>query len=204
MRSCPWVFLGLKLRHEATKQTSGSKRMIETEVKIKIPDLKNFQKQILDAGAVLTKDRNLEKNILYDFPDHSLYRKDCAFRFRSVRKKHFLTFKGPHQKSRKFKVREEYETEVRNGIHTKKMIKKLGLVPVFSYSKYRTVYRKKNVTICLDELNIGSFVELEGKKDDIVKFAQSLGIQKKDFIKTDYIRLIQNSQKQKGRRSQPV
>ncbi|MBN1272202.1 MAG: class IV adenylate cyclase [Candidatus Aminicenantes bacterium] len=169
--------------------------MIEIEVKIKIKDREEFKRNISEAGANLSKDRHFEENTLYDFPDKSLYRKGCAFRLRTVHKKSFLTFKGPHQKSRKFKVREEYETEVRNGKQMKHIIKLLGLVPTFSYCKYRTVYRKKNLTICLDELDIGTYAEFEGEKNKIVKFAQSVGISKKEFITLDYIQLIQKNRK---------
>jgi adenylate cyclase class 2 len=110
-----------------------------------------------------------------------------------VGNKAFLTFKGPHQKSRKFKVREEFETEVKNPKHMQKILSALGFRVVFRYQKYRTVYRKKKLIICIDETPVGHFLELEGERSDIVRFAKSLGFTKPEFIKTDYIAMLKES-----------
>ena len=63
---------------------------------------------------------------------------------------------------------------------------------MFSYKKYRTVFKNKRLKICLDETSVGNFLELEGQRNDIVRFAEALQFSKKDFIKTDYIQLIKN------------
>ncbi len=164
--------------------------MVEIEVKIRIIDIKNIGEKILQLGAKLEKERFYEENTLYDFPSKILYKKRQALRLRKMNKKSFLTFKGPPQKSRRFKIREEYETEVRNEKQLKKILKSLGFVPVFNYEKHRTVYRKKSLKISLDETSIGNFIELEGKRGEIVKFANALGVSKREFIKQDYIQLI--------------
>lgn len=164
--------------------------MVEIEVKIRIDDIKILREKILHLGAKLEKERFYEENTLYDFPSQALYKKRQALRLRKMNKKSFLTFKGPPQKSRKFKIREEYETEVKNEKQLRKILKSLGLIPVFNYQKYRTVHRKKFLKISLDETSIGNFIELEGKREEIVKFAKALGVSKKEFIKLDYIQLI--------------
>jgi adenylate cyclase class 2 len=74
-----------------------------------------------------------------------------------------------------------------------KILQSLGLGPVFHYEKYRTVYRNKNLEICVDETSVGNFLELEGSQSDIVRFANSLGFSKKEFIKADYIQLMKKS-----------
>lgn len=164
--------------------------MVEIEVKVKIKDIKAIKERILHRGARLEKERFHEENTLYDFPSQALYKKQHALRLRKMNKKIFLTFKGPPQKSRKFKIREEYETEVKNEKQLRKILKSLGLIPVFNYQKYRAVFRKKRLKICLDETSIGNFIELEGERNDIVKFAKDLGISKTEFIKLDYIQLM--------------
>lgn len=164
--------------------------MVEIEVKIRIIDIKNIGEKILQLGAKLEKERFYEENTLYDFPSKILYKKRQALRLRKMNKKSFLTFKGPPQKSRKFKIREEYETEVKNEKQLRKILKSLGFIPVFNYEKHRTVYRKKILKISLDETSIGNFIELEGKRGEIVKFANALGVSKREFIKQDYIQLI--------------
>jgi len=164
--------------------------MVEIEVKIRIDNLKNTREKILELGAKLEKERFYEENTLYDFPSKTLYKKRQALRLRRMNKKSFLTFKGPPQKSRKFKIREEHETEVKSEKQLRRILKSLGFIPIFDYEKYRTVYRKKNLKIFLDETSVGNFTELEGKREEIVKFANALGVSKKEFIKLDYVQLI--------------
>jgi len=173
--------------------------MVEIEVKIKIQDFQVLKQNIAKRKVTLDKPRHLEENILYDFPDQRLYKKDQALRLRRIDKKYYLTFKGPHQKSRKFKIREEFETEIKNGKQFRSILKSLGLIPVFQYRKNRTQYKKKNLKICLDEMPIGSFLELEGEREEIVRFAEELGYTKDEFIKLDYVQLI----KKAGIRTQP-
>jgi adenylate cyclase class 2 len=164
--------------------------MIETEVKIRIADIKTVQEKILRLDVRLEKERFFEENTLYDFPSSALFRKRQALRVRRMNKKVFLTFKGTPQKSRKFKVRQEYETEVRNEKQMRNILKSLGLIPVFQYRKYRAVFRKKRLKICLDETEAGNFIEIEGERNEIVRLAKALGISKKEFIKLDYVELI--------------
>ncbi len=173
--------------------------MIETEVKLKVSNLHEIIKKIQDSGAVLEKERHLEKNTLYDFPSQLLYKKRSALRLRRIGNKSFLAFKGPPQKSRKFKVRVEYETEVKNEKIMRKILKSLGFIPLFNYQKFRRIYRKKNLKICLDELSLGYFLEIEGERSDIVRFAKSLGFSKKEFIKKDYVQLLLENKKQEMR-----
>jgi len=171
--------------------------MVEIEVKIRINDVSAVGEKISNLGAKVEKERFLEENTLYDFRSKDLQKKQQALRLRKINKKILLTFKGPPQKSRKFKIREEYETGVRNEKQLKKILKSLGLQPVFSYQKYRTIYRKKNLKVCLDETHIGNFIELEGKRNEIVKFSKALGFSKNEFIKLDYIQLMKKEGEQK-------
>lgn len=169
--------------------------MIETEVKIRIKDIDSTVKRIIQQGARLEKERYREQNTLYDFPSQLLYKKRQALRLRRINKKTFFAFKGAPQKSRKFKIREEHETEVKNGREFKKILKSVGLSPAFQYNKYRRVFRKKRLKIYLDETPVGNFLELEGEREDIVKTAKALGFSKKEFIKSDYIQLLKEAKK---------
>ena len=173
--------------------------MIETEAKIKIADWKIFREKILKAGAVMEKDRALEKNTLYDFPGATLREKQQAIRVRTTGRKTFLTFKGTPRKSRKFKVREEFETEVKKEKALLKILRKMGLSPVFRYRKRRTVFRKGRLKICLDETPAGNYCELEGEKSDIVRFLKTIGVAKSELIKLDYIQLLKQAELDSGR-----
>ena len=166
--------------------------MLEIEVKIKIDDVLFVREKILSLGGKIHKDRYYEENVLYDFADEKLKQKNHALRLRNINKKSYLTFKGPEQKSRKFKIREEFETEVRNKKQIKNILKSLGLKPVVHYEKYRTVFKKHRIKIFLDELSVGNFLEIEGQRSDIVRFALSMGYSKKDFITKNYIQILQS------------
>lgn len=172
--------------------------MLEIEIKVRIPDLKPVRARLLELGAVLIRDRHHETNTLYDFRDGALYEKQQALRLRTIGRKAYLTFKGTPQKSRRFKVREEFETEVNNGRHLRLALKALGLVPVFSYEKRRTVLKKGRLKICLDETAAGCFIEFEGDREKIVRFAKLLKIPRKDWIKLDYVQLLKMAGKGGG------
>ena len=173
--------------------------MTEIEAKIRIANLESFRKKILKAGAVLEKERYLEKNTLYDFSGGRLRARHQALRVRTAGRKTFLTFKGAPQKSRKFKVREEYETEVKKEKALLKVLRKLGLAPVFRYRKHRTVFRKGRLKICLDETLAGDFCELEGEKSEIVRFVEAIGVSKRELIKLDYVQLLAPAGPEPGR-----
>jgi adenylate cyclase class 2 len=164
--------------------------MIETEVKIRISDPKNIRRKLLEIGCKIDRDFYREWNVLYDFADSRLEKNQQALRLRRTDKKAFFTFKGPPLKSRSFKIRQEYESEIKNPRSFKKILKKLGLRPAFEYRKKRMLLRKDRVKICLDETEAGNFLELEGKRSDIVKLAAGLGYSRKDFIKLDYVQMI--------------
>lgn len=174
--------------------------MTETEVKIRVPDIRTMTESLLGSGAALARKRHLETNVLYDFPDEGLRRSRRALRLRITGQRAMLTFKGPPQGSRSFKVREEFETHVQNPRQVRGILKALGLRPTFSYQKHRTVFRKGRLTVCLDETSAGVFLELEGRRHEIVRFARSLGFGRADFIKTDYVELIGNSGGESGER----
>ncbi|MGZ5454856.1 MAG: class IV adenylate cyclase [Candidatus Aminicenantales bacterium] len=164
--------------------------MTEIEVKIRIDDPKAFREKILGLGAVVSRDRHLERNSLFDFDPPVLHQARRTLRLRTAGKRATLTFKGEPQKSRSFKVREEIETQVRNPKDLRTILKALGLRETFSYTKHRTVLRKSRLTICIDETSVGNFVELEGERHEITRFARSLGFGRADFITLSYAALL--------------
>lgn len=164
--------------------------MIETEVKIRVDNLKQTRQRLLELGCQVEREWYREWNVLYDFADGQLEKARQALRLRRIGRKAFIAFKGQPLKSRSFKVREEFESEIKNFRHFKKILQKLGLRPAFEYRKRRMLLRKDRVKICLDETEVGNFIELEGRRSDIVKLAARLGFSRKDFIKLDYVQMI--------------
>ena len=164
--------------------------MTEIEAKIRIDDPRAARARILGLGAVIARDRHLETSVLYDFVPPALCDSRRALRLRTAGRRATLTFKGEPRKSRSFKVREEHETQVRDPKAARRILAALGLKEVFRYRVHRTVLRKGRLTICVDETAAGSFLELEGERHEIVRFARSLGFGRTDFITRSYVELI--------------
>lgn len=167
--------------------------MTEIEIKLRIEDPKAARTRLLALGAIMTRERHTERDSLFDFADGALRRSGTALRLRAAGRRATLTFKGPRQKSRSFKVREEFETQVQDPRQTRLILRSLGLREVFAYEKKRTVLRKGRVTVSIDELPFGSFLELEGERHEIVRLARSLGYRRTDFITRDYVEMARGA-----------
>jgi adenylate cyclase class 2 len=164
--------------------------VVEIEVKIRIDDPQAVRAKILALGASVHRERHLEENTLYDGSAFDFRKRGLALRVRVAGRKALLTLKGASRKSRSFKVREEFETEVKKPKELARILKALGLKPAFSYRKHRTLFKKRRLTICLDETRAGVFLELEGERHEIVKFARQLGFARKDFLTASYVDLL--------------
>lgn len=164
--------------------------MIEIEVKLRIDDAKAARNKILDLGAVVARDRHLEENALFDFDPPRLRPARRTLRLRQAGKRATLTFKAEPRKSRSFKVREEFETHVNDPKQARRILEALGLRETFQYRKHRTVLRKARLTICIDETPVGCFLELEGERHEIVRFAKALGYKRADFITLSYVKML--------------
>ncbi|MBN2264302.1 MAG: class IV adenylate cyclase [Candidatus Aminicenantes bacterium] len=164
--------------------------MTEIEVKIRIDDPKAARASILALGAAVARDRHLETSVLYDFAPPVLGASRRVLRLRTAGRRATLTYKGEPRKSRSFKVREEHETQVRDPKAARRILSALGLKEVFRYRVHRTVFQKSRLTICVDETAAGSFIELEGERHEIVRFARSLGFGRTDFITRSYVELL--------------
>jgi len=165
----------------------------EIEIKIRVDDLAPLRARLLTMGASVMKERHFEENTLYDFRDRKLTERREALRVRRVGRKSFLTFKGAPQKSRRYKIRTEFETEARNGRHLVRILQSLDLIQVVHYEKYRTILRKGTLKICLDETKAGLFVEFEGDREKIARMAKALEMPSKDWIQKDYITLLKDA-----------
>jgi len=173
--------------------------MLETEIKVRIDDLPAIRNTLMGMGAQVLQERQLEEDTFYDFRDRALTRKKISLRLRQRGRRTILTLKGAPRPSRRFKIREESETEVRNEKQARRILKSLGLVPVFRYSKQRALLRLGRVRLCLDETSIGNFMEIEGERNRITALLRSLGIPLQAMIKRDYVAMLQEAGRTKGR-----
>lgn len=165
----------------------------ETEIKLAIGNAAAVRRCLRRQGFRLIGRRSFEQNILFDSAGRVLRRRHCMLRLRSVNGCHWLTFKGPSERSLRYKVRQEYEIELTNAEAAGAILVRLGFAPVFRYEKFRTVYagrgRWQSGEVMLDETPIGKFIELEGPPAWIRRVARALGVGPEQFITQTYAAL---------------
>ena len=158
----------------------------ETEIKLAFPSAEDARRALASAGAVPSRPREFEDNLLYDFEDRRLFHKGRLLRLRRVGADALVTFKGPVEGESRHKVREESEVRVDDGDEVARILEGIGFRPCYRYQKYRTTFALPGVHVALDETALGTFVELEGDPDAIDRAAASLGREPRDYLKETY------------------
>lgn len=177
--------------------------MIEVEVKVKVKNREQTEKEIQNLG--FQKSSLLKETDTYF--DSVFREKDTALRVRTCEnlqeqtKEHFLTFKGP-KLDQVSMTRKELEMKIDNAETGKEILAALGYVPVVPVVKTRQLYRKDQMTLCLDEVkHLGDFMELEllvseekereSALEEIVGVLGQLGYKKDEIIRTSYLSMLQ-------------
>jgi len=160
--------------------------MIETEVKLRIGKIPDVESRLRLLGAYRESERTLEDDTLYDFPDRRLTGAGSLLRVRRRSDGARITFKGEVESGARAKVRREEETPVGDVQATLGILDGIGLEPIWRYQKYRTTYRLGNLHAVLDEAPIGNFLELEGPKPEIDRWAGALGYRPDDYLVDTY------------------
>ena len=156
---------------------------LETEIKLRLGSVAGARRLLGRLGFSIVKRRVLEINTIFDTAAGSLRRGRNVLRLRQAGGRHTLTFKGPPV-SRKYKSREELESEVGDPATLRAILERLGYTPLFRYEKYRTEYARpdKAGAVMLDETPIGAFLELEGGPRWIDSTARALGFSPDSYI----------------------
>lgn len=165
---------------------------VETEVKIRISGINDFQESLGHRGFRLRSSRQFESNSLYDTSDQTLRGNGVILRLRQSGEKSVITWKGPAEDG-PFKSRAELETGVDSLDMMRQILERLGYRQSFRYEKFRTEYVEavdpEAGVLTIDETPIGNFLELEGSSDWIDRKAQALGFSRKDYILSSYGKL---------------
>ena len=164
---------------------------LEQEVKFSLPSIDAGTSTLASLGARVETKRHFEANILYDFPDGRLSKRDEALRLRRVGDDAWLTWKGPQHGVGRIKQRRELETLIEDGEAVEGILEALGFEECFRYEKYRTSYRLDNAVLTLDETPMGTFMEIEAAPARIAELAEKLGLDMADAISVSYPRLYE-------------
>jgi adenylate cyclase class 2 len=138
--------------------------MIEREVKIRVTDQETVRPLLKTMGAVRARSEQ-ETNRIFDTSDGALRKRGEVLRVRSADTA-TITWKGPAAGSDQLnhKVREELETGIAaEGTESLvAILGRLGFQEALCYRKQRETWHWQGLTIALDELVFGNFVEIEG------------------------------------------
>jgi adenylate cyclase class 2 len=173
---------------------------IETEVKFKVRDAEALEQRLLAAGFLLETPRTFERNVLYDTPERRLRRERQILRIRQYGDKWVLTHKAlPAQgDSGLFKHRVETETTLGDGQSVAAIFASLGLLPSFTYEKWRSEWADETGHCVIDETPLGVYAEMEGPEDWIHRTAAALNVQPSEYIGLSYGRLFDVWKEQTG------
>ncbi len=178
---------------------------VEIEAKMKVASLSVVRDRLIAAGAKLVGEF-LERNTFFDTEDRSLLAADEGLRVRlnheleSSDKSCKITFKGPRQHGQ-LKSREETELVVGNYETACLLIERLGYTKVLSFEKRRDTWMLDNCEVDLDEVpHLGTFVEIEGPKDEIVlKVRDTLHLSDRPLVRASYVAMLMTYLQEQGR-----
>jgi adenylate cyclase, class 2 len=161
----------------------------EIEIKFRVPNERALTRKLRSAGFRLVTKRAHEMNTLYDLPGEVLRNRKELLRLREYGSKWTLTHKSKG-KITTHSSRKELETSVGDGKKMDLILRALGYSPSFRYEKFRAEWTDGQGQVVLDETPIGNFCEIEGPSRWIDAVAIKLGVEKKDYITTNYAGLF--------------
>ena len=128
-----------------------------------------------------------EENYRFSGPGKSTRQITLRLRVLNGGPRGVLTAKGPANFVGGVKVREETEVEVKDAHATLDLLTELGFQVAFTYSKHRAMWTLDGVvSVTLDTLDSGWFVELEGPLEVLPDQARSLGFNTAKALKDSY------------------
>lgn len=171
------------------KEITDNPEHFETEVKFYTPDPDDLRKKVISIGAV-SGGNFFETNIRFDDGNKSLFKNKSLLRLRKD-KKTTLTFKSlPPEKDVRFKIMKELEVEVGDFRIAGEILESLGFIKEQVYEKQRETFTIGSTSFCMDKMPYGDFLEIEGLKEDIIKYSSLLGLDWEKRILLNYLELF--------------
>lgn len=162
---------------------------LEIEVKFLLSNIDSIRNRIIKLGAV-SMGRIFETNIRFEDSTKSLIQKKSLLRLRKDTKT-TLTFKSePRVNNNQFKILRELEVEVSDYYTMKHILESLGFYQEQIYEKWRETFKINGANLCLDTMPYGDFLEIEGQKEKIKKFASQIGFKWQHRILLNYLAIF--------------
>ncbi|MHC4328995.1 MAG: class IV adenylate cyclase [Planctomycetota bacterium] len=167
---------------------------VEIEAKLKVDSLPEIERRLDEAGAQFLAEQQ-QTDYHFDDAGATLNTSDRCLRLRrqmvAGSEEHFLTYKGPKEKSN-FKKRVEIETGIDDADSMRKLLSALGYEETLVVKKKRRLWRFGGCEVALDQLPLlGGFVEIEGLDDEEIANVQNrLGLANLPHIPKSYANMI--------------
>jgi predicted adenylyl cyclase CyaB len=165
---------------------AGRDRSQEAELKFRLAgaaEQARLRSRLREIGAV-NEGAYDEENYRFEVPAKS--RVSLRLRVLDRGRTGILTTKGPATFNAGIKVREETEVEVADAGAARDLLESLGYQVEFVFPKHRAGWRVGGVSVTLDTLDFGFFVELEGPPEELPDAARLLGLNPKQAIRQSY------------------
>jgi adenylate cyclase class 2 len=172
--------------------------MIEIEVKARVANLKEVEKNVREIGGVfIGKDE--QEDIYFDAVDRNFREHDEVLRIRKTPHGDRVTYKKKRA-DKDARIRTEHEVKVESGDEFAELLKDLSFVHIAKIRKARESYSVSGCNVELDRVEgLGDFVEVEiliPENEDIAKgkerifeLLEKIGIQKENVEEKPYLEL---------------
>lgn len=164
-------------------------RSVECELKFRVKGPRDHARlrAVLRKRGARLEGKYAEENYRFDGPGKSTRLTTLRLRVLNEGPRGVLTVKGPATFVGAVKVREETETEVKDAHAALDLLTELGFRVEFTYKKHRAMWTLDGVvSVTLDTLEYGWFVELEGPLEVLPEQARSLGFNPAKALKDSY------------------
>ena len=168
---------------------SGS-NLVETEVKLFVPDLAAVAARLDAADAELESPRVFERNVRYENAPGSFTGQGVVLRLREDTRVR-LTYKEAPRAENGIVSRFEAEVTVDDFDTMDLILRRLDFRPYVVYEKYRATYRFGDTEVVLDEMPYGPFVEIEGPPAAIESALAALELTVYPRIPLSYLALFE-------------
>lgn len=176
---------------------------MEIEVRILDIDVCEVKNKLIKNSAVLIKKEN-QINKLFDFEDGRLLKEKGYARIRIVEdfllnetRYYMTTKKNISKPNDKYKVMDECEVKIEDGVVGEKIFNSLGLKLNHTIKRYRESYKIFNVLVEIDindkDFYPNPYIEIEGNsKEDIEKVVKMLGYTMDDTTSKNIFDIIKD------------
>lgn len=147
---------------------------VEKEVKFKIESISEIKQRLKEIKAKFVS-KVFENTIRFDDAHKSLHKMEASFRLRKGITTE-LTFKEKLDTSDGVRSSKKFTVEISDFDTMKTILEQLGYKVCQRFHKEREYWKYGDTIICIDTIPIGLFLEIEGRKRDIVKVAKLLNL----------------------------